>query len=356
MKITKPTLVVDKKKVFHNIRRMKEKLVGTEGIRFRPHFKTHQSEEVGRWFGQLGVTQITVSSLSMASFFAQKGWGDITVGVLVNPHEINGINRLMKSVEQLKLNLLVDSVETTGMLDRQLKKSVDCWLKIDTGYHRTGISWSNRHEILKVADAIRNASVLTFKGILTHPGHSYGAGSVAEIKEVYHDSVNKLQYIRDFLLQAEFEEVEISYGDTPTCSVIEDFYGVDEIRPGNFVYYDVMQLALGVCSWEDLSAAVMCPVIGRYPQRKEVVVYGGAVHLSKESVLNAAGTKSYGLVAAPDETFQHWGPLMTETYVSSLSQEHGVIKTTAAHMENIKIGDILAVLPVHSCLAANLLI
>ena len=357
MKITKPTFVVDKKKVFRNIRRIKEKLApgtGKEAIRFRPHFKTHQSEEVGQWFRQLGVTGITVSSLEMAAYFARRGWRDITVAVIVNPCEIETINQLMEKGE-LKLNLLVDSSEVIQLLDRQLQQNLDCWLKIDTGYHRTGIPFENRELLLKTASMITESSKLNLKGVLTHAGHSYDANSLDEIKQLYQDTVSKLQYIRDFLMQAGFPGLEISYGDTPTITAMEKFDGIDEIRPGNFVYYDVMQLELGVCSEDDIAAAAMCPVIGRYPERNEVVVYGGAVHLSKEKGKNAQGQSHYGLVAPPNESFQQWGSSLKETFVRSLSQEHGIIKTTAAQIEHIKIGDILAILPIHSCLTSNLL-
>jgi len=33
--------------------------------------------------------------------------------------------------------------------------------------------------------------------------------------------------------------LKISYGDTPTCCVSENFPGVDELRPGNFIFFDM---------------------------------------------------------------------------------------------------------------------
>ena len=36
---------------------------------FRPHFKTHQSATIARWFREVGVKQIAVSSLAMAHYF-----------------------------------------------------------------------------------------------------------------------------------------------------------------------------------------------------------------------------------------------------------------------------------------------
>jgi D-serine deaminase-like pyridoxal phosphate-dependent protein len=353
MKVKKPALVVDKSKVLRNIRRMMDKVTASGGsIRFRPHFKTHQSVETGEWLRELGVTSITVSSVDMAIYFALQGWKDITIGILLNPFQLPDLKNIDHSVA---LHLLVDTKDAVIQLDRELDREVNVWLKIDTGYHRSGIEWHNRGEILATAKAIEPIEKLNFKGVFTHSGHSYDAQSTAEIKQVYHDTVTKLQYIRDFLAQKGIQPVEISIGDTPTASVMEKFYGIDELRCGNFVYYDLMQMQLGSCREEEIAAAVACPVIGRYPQRDEIVIYGGAIHISKESVTLEGGQKAYGLVAMPDELLQHWGPALKHTYVTSLTQEHGIIKTPHEMLNRIKVGDTVMILPVHSCLTANLL-
>jgi D-serine deaminase-like pyridoxal phosphate-dependent protein len=81
------------------------------------------------------------------------------------------------------------------------------------------------------------------------------------------------------------------------------------------------------------------------------VLYGGAVHLSKES-LEVNGEPVYGALAPL--TAQGWGAPIDGAYVYSLSQEHGLVDIGAAQAANIKVGDLVAVLPVHSCLTANL--
>jgi len=50
-----------------------------------------------------------------------------------------------------------------------------------------------------------------------------------------------------------------------------------------------------------------------------------------------------------------WSLIIKNTYISALSQEHGIIKTESDFFDEVKIGDILLVLPVHSCLTVNLL-
>ena len=355
MKITKPTLVVNKDKVLRNIKRMKEKVENSPGrIRFRPHFKTHQSTKIGQWFRELGITAIAVSSVDMALFFAQAHWQDITLAVLVNPLQIEAINQLIKTFE-VDLNLVVDSCDRVIFLNKKLKYPVKLWIKIDTGYHRTGIQWDQKEEVLRIVREIKRSPRLHFRGLLTHSGHSYRAGSTQEIKDIYSDTVSKMGALRGYLAESGIFNVEISMGDTPTCSVVEEFYGVDEIRCGNFVFCDLMQFYLGSCKEEDIAAAAACPVLARYPQRNEIVIYGGAIHLSKESLTGTNRPTHFGLVALPGSTYWNWGPIIADTFVASLSQEHGIIKTTPALLNQIDTGDIVMILPVHSCLTANLL-
>ncbi|MEO1255440.1 MAG: amidophosphoribosyltransferase, partial [Bacteroidota bacterium] len=41
-------------------------------------------------------------------------------------------------------------------------------------------------------------------------------------------------------------------------------------------------------------------------------------------------------------------------HVSRLSQEHGIIKLSKEEISQINVGDIIGILPVHSCLSADL--
>jgi D-serine deaminase-like pyridoxal phosphate-dependent protein len=72
LKITKPTLIIDEAQVKANIQKMVKKCI-LNNIRFRPHFKTHQSIRIGKWFRKEGVRKITVSSVDMARYFAEDG-------------------------------------------------------------------------------------------------------------------------------------------------------------------------------------------------------------------------------------------------------------------------------------------
>jgi D-serine deaminase-like pyridoxal phosphate-dependent protein len=156
----------------------------------------------------------------------------------------------------------------------------------------------------------------------------------------------------DSLQSKAVEKCEVSIGDTPGCSLVSDLGEVDEIRPGNFVFYDAQQLRLGSCQPEDIGVVLACPVVAKYPTRGECVIYGGAIHLSKDTVLEQ-GQPVYGLVALPDK--EGWGAPVPGGYVARLSQEHGVVHLPEPFLSQAAVGDILLIIPAHSCLSVSAL-
>lgn len=349
MNIIKPTFVINKKRSVKNIERMRDKALNS-GVIFRPHFKTHQTAEIGEWYKSMGVNRITVSSVEMAKYFAEHRWQDITIAFPVNILEIDDLNQLSTKIH---LNILVESPEVVNFLSSQIRSKISVWLKIDTGYGRTGIEWSDEDRIVQLCNLIKNSPKMNLQGLLTHSGHSYQVKGAEAIKEVYRDTIIKMSKVKVQLTSRGFNNIKISVGDTPTCSIVENFGEVGEIRPGNFIFYDIMQLNIGSCREEDIAAAVVCPVVSRHAFRSELVIYGGAVHLSKDSITDPNGHKVFGYVCRFREN--RWGSIEKDTFVSAVFQEHGIIKASSDLFDTIEIGDLIAILPVHSCLAMNLM-
>lgn len=345
--IIRPTLVIDKEICLHNIERMVQKAKDYQ-MRFRPHFKTHQSAEIGDWFRFYGVEAITVSSVQMAEYFARHGWDDITIAFPLNVLEIGIINRLSANI---KLNVLVENKEAANVLAKKATHKTGVYLKIDTGANRTGIEPSKTAAITAILDILSRNKKLTFKGFLTHAGHTYTARSTNEIFSRHFDSLLKLRSLKQ-RYQPDFPNIEVSIGDTPSCSICTNFMGVDEIRPGNFVFYDLMQQNLGVCSFEDIAVRMVCPVVAKHASRNEIVIYGGAIHLSQDSLLNIDGKPSYGRLVIKKNGEKKL--LSPRNYVSRLSQEHGILKVSQKNFTLFKVGDLVEIVPVHSCLTANL--
>ncbi|MEJ8800561.1 alanine racemase [Pontibacter sp. H249] len=348
MKITTPTLLLDKKKALNNIQRMVDK-ARTSGVRLRPHFKTHQSAQVGEWFRDFGIDAITVSSIRMAQYFARHGWSDIVVAFPANILERESINELASKVN---LHLVLVNLETAQALAQGLNHQVKVWLKIDTGYHRTGISPHAHSELDEILAAIQQSEQLHFEGFLTHDGHTYKQTDTEAIQTIHNTSVYLLHLLRDHY-KMQFPDLKLSLGDTPSCSVLDDLSGVDEIRPGNFVFYDLTQEHIGSCNFEDIAVCMACPVVAKHPDRHEIILYGGSVHFSKDSLALEDGSIIYGRVVALEQ--EGWSEPLDGIELASLSHEHGIVRATPEMFEKYKIGDIMGVLPVHSCLTADLM-
>ncbi len=350
MNIIKPTLIIDKAKMLKNIAKMCNKAKKND-IELRPHFKTHQSKVIGNFFREQGISMIAVSSISMAEYFAEDGWDDITVAIPVNILEINSINIL---AQKITLHILVDSLFTAEFLAKNLKYEVKCWIEIDSGDHRTGLTLDETAGIKKIVQTVQNSSNIHFQGLLTHGGQTYHGSSHQEICNMFDSSISIVKKVKGELSDISLNNVQISFGDTPSCSILNSFPSdINEMRPGNFVFFDVMQLALGSCSESEIAIALACPIISIHENLNQFVVYGGAIHLSKEFILDEDGQKNYGL-AAPVKPDQTWDITYPKSKVISLSQEHGVIKAPLDVIKKLRVGDIVYILPIHSCLTANL--
>lgn len=346
MNIIRPTLVLNKTTCLQNIELMFEKAKRNK-VRFRPHFKTHQSHEIGRWFRNMGVTQITVSSVTMAKYFAADKWDNITIAFPFNALETDELNEL---ASQITINIVLDNVAGAKRLSTSLKTSIGVFIKITTGFKRVGISHNSITEINQLIGEIEKNPLMNFKGFISHAGHTYEAKSKNEVQHIHFDSLFKLQKIKD-LYSTRYPDLEISIGDTPGCSVSDNFQGADEIRPGNFVFYDLTQHSLGACKIDDIALRMHCPVISKQSYQNEIVIYGGAIHFSKDWIVNIDGKPLYGRIVIKHNEEKKLLP--NTEYLSRLSQEHGVIRVSPDTFRKVEIGDIVEVIPAHACLTAH---
>ncbi len=338
-----PSLYINEARCRGNIARMAQK-ARSQGLIFRPHFKTHQSLEIGRWFKEEGIDRITVSSLAMAEYFSSE-WNDISIAFPLNILEIEAVNRL---AARISLNVQIESAEAAVRLKEAITVPLGVFLKIDTGYHRTGLLPTATAEIEAVLDVIQSSRLLGFKGFLTHAGHTYSARGSSAVLEIHEASCRELTGLKQ-QYEMKFPGIIASAGDTPSCSLAENFYGIDEIRPGNFVFYDLMQLQIGSCNEEHIALSLVCPVVAVHPERNEAVIHGGAVHFSKEGLQHPEYGTLYGQVM--ESSGSDCENLIPGMFVKSLSQEHGIVQIPASRNGKIRIGELLHIVPVHSCLA-----
>ncbi len=339
-----PKLLIDERRVKENIRKMARKC-DIPGLSFRPHFKTHRSIEVARWFRETGVEKITVPSLSMASYFLEDEWKEQTVALPVDPASLEKARELAFHGD---LRFIVSEGSPIPRIDQGMLEEVEVMIELETGDARSGLDPEAPERIDELVEELDKSERLSFVGFLTHSGNSYQACGREEILAVHDRAMELIRPLKD--RYASHRPI-ISVGDTPTARWMEDMKDVDEIRPGNFVFYDLMQERIGSCSMEEIALCLSCPVVSKKAEEQELVLHGGALHFSLDRLHMEDGTPFFGKPVRWEG--RGWGVPYEGSFIKRLSQEHGVVKASEELYREKEVGDRLAVLPVHSCLCGD---
>ena len=105
---------------------------------------------------------------------------------------------------------------------------------------------------MALARRLHASSVIDFRGLLTHGGHSYDCVSVDEIRVVAAEERDQVVGFAEDLRALGVPISEVSVGSTPTMVHVDHLEGVTEMRPGNYALFDAFQAAIGSCgvSWK----------------------------------------------------------------------------------------------------------
>jgi D-serine deaminase-like pyridoxal phosphate-dependent protein len=341
-----PSLVLDIERVRRNAERMSAR-VKQMGADLRPHVKTHKCIEVARLqiAGHRGG--ITVSTLAEARAFAAHGFADITYAVPIEPGKFDEALKLARECERLAL--LTDDPEIPPLLNdaaRRAGATVELFLKVDCGYHRCGVE-PHTTEAFEIPRSIAASSNLRFAGILTHAGHSYHARSKAELLTLARHERDSMLALADALRTRGTDVPVVSIGSTPTITQVDHLDGIDEARPGNYIFFDAFQATLGSCSFDDCALTVLASVVHRDRTRRKVVIDAGSIALSKDrGAVEFDPSCGYGRVHDLEGRDLN-------LRVGALSQEHGeIVVADETLFERLRVGTRLRVLANHSCLTA----
>jgi len=342
-----PSLILDVARVKRNAEQMSRRAKQFD-VDLRPHVKTHKCLEVARIQTDGSSGAVTVSTLAEARAFALHGFTCITYAVPIEPGKFQEAIEISKNCEDL--SLITDNVDVPGQLNDIAKKEdvkLSVFLKVDSGYHRCGVE-PTTSEALEIPRRITDASHLRFAGILTHAGHSYHCTSPAEVLMVAKQERDVMANFAEHLRNEVGPVPIVSIGSTPTITSVDHLEGIDEVRPGNYIFFDAFQATLGTCDVDDCALTVLASVVHRDAARQKVIIDAGAIALSKDrGPLELDPKCGYGkILDLEGNDFK--------VTVDSMSQEHGVIFTEDQSVfDRLKIGTRVRVLENHSCLTAG---
>jgi D-serine deaminase-like pyridoxal phosphate-dependent protein len=341
-----PSVVVDKPTFERNLDRM-QAAAAARNIRLRPHAKTHKSPELARMQMARGAVGVCCAKLGEAEVFADAGIGDIRL-----PYPLNPVNagRVLALVDKTRLSFIVDDLDVARGWSQQMQaagRDVDVLVKVDVGFHRCGIDPAKRGAAELVA-RVAELPGLTFRGLLSHAGHAYGAGSASEMASIAVDEARTLTTLAGEVERLGHRVEEISVGATPPSRFSLDQKGITELRPGNYIYFDRTQVALDAATFADCALTVLARVVST-PSEDRLILDCGSKTLSTDQARGFRSAPGFGVVFTGLDTPQPNESLVVER----LSEEHATVRVLGTG-GRLRTGDLVRVLPNHACVVSNL--
>ena len=347
-----PAVLVDVGRVRANIARM-QALANANGRHLRPHAKTHKSPLVAGWQREAGAVGICCAKLGEAEVFAAAGFDDIRLPYPVNPSNADRVVALLD--RGVRLSIIVDLTEVAQEWSRAMRaaeRRLDVLVKVDVGFHRCGVD-PNRPDVPAFVADVASLSGLKLRGLLSHAGHAYLAGSDDELRSIALEEMRLLHQVADGARALGVVIDSLSVGATPTARFSAVLPGVTELRPGNYVYFDRTQVALGAATLDDCALTVLSTVVTRHKDR--IILDAGSKTLSSDPFRGAtspdrgAGPPGYGAIFADTESPTVLDDRFT---IERLSEEHATVRVTGS--TPLQPGNRVRILPNHACVVSNL--
>lgn len=276
-----PCLILEEAILLRNLDRMSTIAINAR-VDLRPHCKTAKSSDVARRATEKHSGAITVSTLREAEYFAENGFTDILYAVGIVPSKLERIAALQE--RNVTITVLLDSVEMAQSIANagvELPRSLPVLIEIDAELGRTGVQ-SCSVELLEIGSIINAAASLELAGVLAFGGIGYIQDTVEGIRDAAERVRIHAVRAADRLRAANLPCDIVSIGSTPTRLMGESLEGITEIRPGVYVFMDLMQATLGVCGYDDIAVTVLASVIGHNHEKQRVYIDAGALALSKD--------------------------------------------------------------------------
>jgi D-serine deaminase-like pyridoxal phosphate-dependent protein len=331
--IDTPALVVDLDIFERNMARVAD-YAKSHGLRLRPHTKTHKSVWIGVRQLQLGAAGLTVAKVTEGEVMIAARPAEMLVAYPIIGR--GKLKRLRELARATRITVALDSAEAARELSDGVDAEVGVLAEVDVGLGRVGVAPGE--QLLELIGTIEKLPRLVFDGIAFYPGH------IKSLDEAGRQELGKLsdlvQSILSDLRANGIEAKIVSGGSTPALFQSHEIVGLNEIRPGTYVFNDRNTVRSGACALEDCAAWIQATVVSA-AKPDHMIIDGGSKTFSSDRPSNSNEVTFGYVVEAPEARFH------------KMNEEHGFVDLSHA-AERFQVGDRVRVIPNHICVAVNL--
>lgn len=331
-----PALLVDMDRMTRNLDRGAD-YARTHNIVLRPHIKTHKSPVMAREQLERGA-----SGLTCATPFEAEVMSEVADDLLVMYPPVGEYRalRLAQLAQRVHLTVALDSDAAANDLSRAAAKigaTVSVLIELDAGMHRVGVA--SAAEAVALARIVEQLANLEVAGIAFYPGHIRGpvgehATALAALGAIVEEA--KVAFNR-----ADLPIDVVSAGSTPTLWRTHEVSGINEMRPGTYIYNDRTTADIGACTLDECALTVLATVVSTAVQG-QAVIDAGAKALGREPLRGGGTSEGFGCL---------WSD--SEVTVKSMSEEHGILDLSRSSWRP-RVGDRVRVIPNHVCIVVHL--
>lgn len=331
-----PALVVDLDVMEGNLSRMAE-YCRRHNLSLRPHTKTHKIPELARKQIESGAGGITVAKLDEAEVMINAGLDDILIAYpIVGPKKTA---RLARLAERATITVSLDSAEAARGISAALADrgaNVNILVEMDVGFARCGLP--NEAETLKLAQTVSSLPGLNFQGLMFYPGHF---GVAPAERAVLRAQVNELldRCVESFA-RANLPIAVVSGGSTPSRYESDQFHGVNEVRPGTYIFNDRNTVGVSAADLSECALSVLVTVVST-SVAGHAVIDGGSKTFSSDRYQAEHG-RGFGLIREDPSA-----------EIERFSEEHGHLNVSQSD-RRYAVGQRLMVIPNHVCSTVNM--
>jgi D-serine deaminase-like pyridoxal phosphate-dependent protein len=228
------------------------------------------------------------------------------------------------------------SIDSAEVADQLASLDIGILVEIDVGLGRVGIDPGP--PAVELAKRVASTPGLRFEGIAFYPGQ-FKSTAAAEINALEKDVGASIASTLDGLKKAGLEARIVSGGSTPTWAFSDRVHGMNEIRPGTYIFNDRNTVIAGACAWEDCAASILTTVVST-ARPGQMILDGGSKTFSSDRT--SLPDVTYGVIVEDDAARFH-----------KMNEEHGYVDMTACQRQ-FRTGDRVRVIPNHVCVAVNL--